>query len=134
MKNSFTLVEVLVAVAILAGVIGAAAAIEARNISSSSQNKRQIEALGLAQQGLNLSKSISDSNKLDPTKPELPAPGAYSLDTSTPALAPVSGTAVTVPAEGKICDGTQGQGVWVQAGTGSDARWYCREIIISPNP
>ncbi len=127
-KNGFTMVEVLVAVIILAGVIGAAAAIETRNTTSSSQNKRQLEALGLAQQGLNLSKSINDSNKLDQTNPGLPDPGTseknYQLSTITP---PTLTEVTDVPASG-VCKDLGKKGVEIDL----NGRKYCREIIISP--
>ena len=67
MKKGFTLIEVLVAVVILAGVIIAAATIEAKQVKNSAGNKQQLEALGIAQKNLNLSKQIFDNDILNTT-------------------------------------------------------------------
>lgn len=121
-KKAFTLIEVLVAVGILALVIGGAASIEVQNIKSSSSNKRQVEALGLAQQGLNLTKSVNDTDKLNPDAPRKfpPAAGSYNLNMTNNSLAPA-----TVPATG-VCHDLNKKGVDITIGT----RTYCREIII----
>lgn len=127
MRRSFTLVEVLIGALILALVIGAVSAIEASHIKTSTQGKRQLEALGLAQQGLNLSKSINDSNKLDQANPGLPDPGTseknYQLSTINP---PTLTEVMDVPAIG-ICKDLGKKGVEIDLGNG---RKYCREIII----
>lgn len=121
--KGFTLVEVLIAVVILALVIGAAAMAESLNIRTGGTNKRQLEALGLAQQGLNLSKSIGDNDKLNKTT-IFPTPTVttyYQLNPSstTPQfITPTSSTGACADKSGEV----------IQL-NGID---YCREIQISP--
>lgn len=120
-SRGFTLVEVFIAVVILALVIGAAASAEKANIKNTTTNQRQLEALGLAQQGLNLSKLINDQDKLnklnvlndhpgDPLPDAVfPTPGHYWLNTTGPNLTPTSSGCQQIPLGSRV---------------------YCREIII----
>ena len=60
--RGFTLIEVLIATMLLAMIVGAAALIEKQNLGSGSYNKHKLQATGLAQEGLNLVRSIRDTN------------------------------------------------------------------------
>lgn len=61
-QRGFTLIEVLIATMLLAMIVGAAALIEKQNLHSGSYNKHKLQATGLAQEGLNLVRSIRDTN------------------------------------------------------------------------
>jgi len=124
MKKAFTLIEVLVAVVILAAVIGAAAAVEVKNTRSSSTNKRQIEALGLAQEGLSGTKAVKDTDKLNNASNFPNAEGSYKINSSG-GLDKVN----SVPASG-VCKDLGIEGVEIDLG----GHKYCREIIIKPAP
>lgn len=63
-RNSFTLVEILVALAILMLLVGSMAGIEISNIKLADSGKRQLQATGLARGALNLVRTIRDTNVL----------------------------------------------------------------------
>ena len=63
-KPSFTLVEVLVAMIILMMLIGGMVRIEISNIRLADSGKKQLQAAGLARGGLNLVRTIRDTNIL----------------------------------------------------------------------
>lgn len=68
MKNKgFTLVELLVAVTIIVMVLGAAVSLEVQHIRAADANKHKLQAENLAQQALNLTRTIRDNNLLNPT-------------------------------------------------------------------
>jgi len=66
MKNrkSFTLVEILVSLAILMMLVGAMVNIEVSNIKLADSGKRQLQATGLARGALNLTRTIRDTSIL----------------------------------------------------------------------
>lgn len=64
-RKSFTLVEVLVAVAILMLMIGATIGVEVASIKVADTGKRQLQATGLARGALNLVRTIRDTNILN---------------------------------------------------------------------
>lgn len=84
-RASFTLVEVLVAMAILMMLIGAMVGIEVTNIRLADSGKKQLQATGLARGALNLVRTIRDTNILNGraafTGPEASPP--YSLDSAS---------------------------------------------------
>jgi len=61
-SNGFTLIEILIAVLILSTVVASAVLIERQIIRSGTVNKHRFQATGLAQEGLNLTRSIRDTN------------------------------------------------------------------------
>ena len=61
-RKSFTIIEVLIGAVILALVGVGAIAVEKEFMQSSSYNKQKLQAVGLAQEGLNLTRSIFDTN------------------------------------------------------------------------
>lgn len=125
--KGFTLIEVLVAVVILAGVIIAAATIEAKQVKNSAGNKQQLEALGIAQKNLNLSKQIFDNDMLNPASPQFPSDGIYALDDSAnPDLVPQGSISTT-----EKCDTGGVAGKKVIVGSGANAREYCVQIEIN---
>ena len=62
LSKSFTIIEVLIGAVILALVGVGAIAVEKEYMQSSSYNKQKLQAVGLAQEGLNLTRSIFDTN------------------------------------------------------------------------
>ncbi|MEK7142927.1 MAG: vWA domain-containing protein [Patescibacteria group bacterium] len=60
--RGFTLIEVLIAVMILALAVAAAVIVERTSLRSDSLHRHRFQATGLAQQGLNLARSIRDTN------------------------------------------------------------------------
>src|SRR3972149_10333481 len=61
-SKGFTLIEVLIAVLILALAVAAAVIVERSSLRSDSLHRHRFQATGLAQQGLNLARSIRDTN------------------------------------------------------------------------
>jgi prepilin-type N-terminal cleavage/methylation domain-containing protein len=131
MKKGFTLIEVLVAVVILAGVIIAAATIEAKQVKNSAGNKQQLEALGIAQKNLNLSKQIFDNDILNTTT-IFPTDETkiYSLnDTGNPSLVDRE-----TLASNQKCEINGIKGKWFVVNEGEvNERKYCVKIEIN-NP
>jgi len=141
MRKGFTLVEVLIGVVILALVIGAVSAIEVSHIKTSSQGKSQLEALSLAQEGLNISKLAQDNYTLclkqhasdsDPAascvakKIDKPAAGVtkyYRFDATANNLVEIA----TSP--GGVCGAEKGEIVPITVG--ATTRSYCRVIAIT---
>jgi len=129
MKKGFTLIEVLVAVVILAGVIIAAATIEAKQVKNSAGNKQQLEALGIAQKNLNLSKQIFDNDILNTTT-IFPTDETkiYSLnDTGNPSLVDRE-----TLASNQKCEINGIKGKWFVVNEGEvNERKYCVKIEIN---
>lgn len=65
-NKAFTLVELLVSVAILLLVLGAAVSVEVQNIGLADRNEHYLQATNLAQQQLNLVKTVRDNNPANP--------------------------------------------------------------------
>lgn len=63
-RRGFTLIEILIASVILAMVFGATALVEKQSLGSGSYNQHKLQAVGLAQEGINLTRSIRDTNLL----------------------------------------------------------------------
>jgi len=66
-NQGFTLIELMIAVAILALVIGAVTLLESRNVSYTTTTKLQTQGNGVASEGLNLVRSIINGNNLGNT-------------------------------------------------------------------
>lgn len=82
-RRGFTLVELLVSIAILLLVLGAAVSTEVQSIKLADKNKRALQATNLAQEQINLVKTVRDNNVKDtPTTPFLNFP---TTPTGTPA-------------------------------------------------
>jgi len=82
-NKAFTLIEVVVATAILILVIGGIVAVEVQSIKISAEAKSRLNAMGWSQEGLNVvqkqkDKNLMDSPSLNPMTANL-APGAYYL-------------------------------------------------------
>ena len=77
-SGGFTLVELLVSVAILLLVLGSAVSVEVQSIKLADTNQHSLQAANLAQEQLNLVKTVRDNN--NPTSPfaNFPADGAVS--------------------------------------------------------
>ena len=65
--RGFTLVELLVSVAILLLVLGSAVSVEVQSIKLANTNEHSLQAANLAQEQLNLVKTVRDNN--DPATP-----------------------------------------------------------------
>jgi len=68
-RRGFTLVELLVSVAILLLILGAAVSVEVQSIKLADTNEHSLQATNLAQQRLNFVKTIRDQNILDNEAP-----------------------------------------------------------------
>lgn len=64
-SKAFTLVELLVSVAILLLVLGSAVSVEVQSIRLADTNQHALQAANLAQQQLNLVKTVRDNNIKD---------------------------------------------------------------------
>lgn len=64
-RRGFTLIELLVSVAILLLILGAAVSVEVNSIKSANRNEHSLQATNLAQQQLNLVKTVRDNNIKD---------------------------------------------------------------------
>jgi len=63
-KNSFTLLEVIIAITVLTIAVGGSFTLIQQTLTASSQNKLKLTAYYLAQEGLEIARNIRDSNWL----------------------------------------------------------------------
>lgn len=61
-SKAFTLIELLVSISILVLVLGGAVSVEVQNIKLASRNEHSLQAANLAQEQLNLVKTVRDNN------------------------------------------------------------------------
>lgn len=94
-RKGFTLVELIVAVSIFLLVIVAAAGVVVQSIRVAATNKHNLQAAALAQQALNLTRTIRDTNLLsnNPAFQSFPAagPSPYKIDLSDKAHPKLTG-------------------------------------------
>jgi len=105
--KAFTLVELLVSVAILLLVLGAAVSVEVQSIKLASTNEHSLQAANLAQEQLNLVKTVRDNNIKDYTGPTPePFKNFPTTPTGTPAATDIKN--LTAPLAGKwgLADGS----------------------------
>ncbi|KKQ45474.1 MAG: Prokaryotic N-methylation motif domain protein [Candidatus Moranbacteria bacterium GW2011_GWC2_37_8] len=82
-KKGFSLVEVIIAIAILTLGISAITILMASNIKSSKESKNLVVAMGLAQEGIELVRNFKDTETTFKSSGGVKPDGEYRIDTET---------------------------------------------------